>query len=325
MLGGVVDAAAGKDDLAAHRAEVDDPSRARAAHPGQHQLAHPHQPEDVGLELPADAVHRHRLDRAALAVARVVDQGADRPVLLSTSATALSIERSSVTSSAQRLAAALLQVLDRLGVARGRVTRSSRRRPSRSAVALPIPVEQPVISTGRDFSIPIAPLPSIAERGDPLIGSCHASGHLPGAGRGPGRRASPSPSCSSPTTRSSGSRRAASAARTSTSTTGGSDRAGFMIGHEFVGEVLAAGDEVEPGGGRRPGARLLLHRLRRVLLLQARGLPQVRPRHGLRPRQDARRPAGRPGRAGAGPARRTSPCARSPRASPTTSRCSPAT
>ena len=29
---------------------------------------------------------------------------------------------------------------------------------SRSAVALPIPVEQPVISTGRDFSIAIRPL-----------------------------------------------------------------------------------------------------------------------------------------------------------------------
>ena len=106
VLGRVVDAAAGEDELAAHRADVDDPALAGLAHAGQHELAHPHQAEDVGLELPADAVHRDRLDRAALAVAGVVDQGADRAVGSSTSATALAIELLVGDVERQRLAPA---------------------------------------------------------------------------------------------------------------------------------------------------------------------------------------------------------------------------
>ena len=57
------------------------------------------------------------------------------------------------------------------------------------------------------------------------------------------------------------------------------------------------------GRGRRPGARLLPGRLRRLLLLPPRRLPQVRRVADLRPRRRARRPAGHPGRARARPAR----------------------
>ena len=54
-----------------------------------------------------------------------------------------------------------------------------------------------------------------------------------------------------------------------------------------------------PRRGRRPRPRLLPQRLRDVLLLPARRLPQVRPDAGVRPRRAARRAAGHPGRAGA--------------------------
>ena len=74
---------------------------------------------------------------------------------------------------------------------------------------------------------------------------------------------------------------------------------GFVIGHEFVGEVIAAGDAVDEGGRRRPRARVLPHRLRVVLLLHARPVPQVRRGAGVRPRRDARLAPGRAGRAGA--------------------------
>ena len=52
---------------------------------------------------------------------------------------------------------------------------------------------------------------------------------------------------------------------------------------------------------RRPRARHLLHRVRRLLLLRSRGVSQVRQRPRLRPRRDARLAAGRPGRAAARP------------------------
>ena len=80
---------------------------------------------------------------------------------------------------------------------------------------------------------------------------------------------------------------------------------GFVIGHEFVGTVVAAGDEVTRVGGGRPGDRHLLHRLRRVLLLRARRLPQVRQRPRLRARRDAGLAPGRAGRDGAGPDRQS--------------------
>src|SRR5829696_2491137 len=82
VLGGVVDPATGEGELAAHRAQVDDLPGAGSSHTREDELAHPHQAEDVRLELPADAVHRDRLNRPALAVAGVVDQGTDGAVLL---------------------------------------------------------------------------------------------------------------------------------------------------------------------------------------------------------------------------------------------------
>jgi hypothetical protein len=81
VLGRVVGAASGEDELAAHRADVDDPSAAGAPHPREHQLAHAHEPEHVGLELRPQGWHRQRLERAGLAVAGVVDQRPDRAVL----------------------------------------------------------------------------------------------------------------------------------------------------------------------------------------------------------------------------------------------------
>src|SRR6185295_18999918 len=74
MLGPVVGAAAGECELAAHRADIDDPAPALTAHAGKDELAHAHQPEDVGLELRLEALRRERLDSARLAVAGVVDQ-----------------------------------------------------------------------------------------------------------------------------------------------------------------------------------------------------------------------------------------------------------
>ena len=78
---------------------------------------------------------------------------------------------------------------------------------------------------------------------------------------------------------------------------------GFTIGHEYVGTVVAAGDAVRDRRGRRPRARLLPGRLRHLLLLPPRRVPQVRRVADLRPRHGARRPAGHAGRAGARPLR----------------------
>ena len=78
------------------------------------------------------------------------------------------------------------------------------------------------------------------------IGPADARGHLPGARRGSGRRGAGARARLAPTRRSSGSRRAASAAPTSTSTTGGSRSSrASCIGHEYVGTVIAVGDEVD--------------------------------------------------------------------------------
>src|SRR3954463_8649208 len=77
---------------------------------------------------------------------------------------------------------------------------------------------------------------------------------------------------------------------------------GFTIGHEYVGEVVAAGGaggRVRGGGRgrgrRRSRARLLPGGVRAVLRLPARQLPQVRRLADLRPRGDARLAAGHAG------------------------------
>ena len=79
---------------------------------------------------------------------------------------------------------------------------------------------------------------------------------------------------------------------------------GFTIGHEYVGTVLAAGDGVTRVGRRRPRARLLPHRLRRLLVLPPRPLPPLRALAHLRARRDARLAAGHAGRDGARAERR---------------------
>jgi hypothetical protein len=78
----VAEAATGEGEPAAHRAQVDDLAPPLGAHAGEHELAHPDQPEHIRVELAADLIHRHRLDRAILAVAGVVDENADRALLL---------------------------------------------------------------------------------------------------------------------------------------------------------------------------------------------------------------------------------------------------
>jgi hypothetical protein len=82
VLGRVVVAGAGQRQLPAHGGEGDDPAVLLSPHPRQHELAHLHQPEDVGLELGADLLHRHGLDGPGLAEARVVDEHADGPFAL---------------------------------------------------------------------------------------------------------------------------------------------------------------------------------------------------------------------------------------------------
>src|SRR5829696_4605106 len=70
---------------------------------------------------------------------------------------------------------------------------------------------------------------------------------------------------------------------------------GFVIGHEYVGTVVEAGDAVtEIGVGDRVLGTYCT--AWRVLLLPPRGVPQVRRRPRIRPRCDARVAAGRPGR-----------------------------
>jgi hypothetical protein len=121
VLGRVVEAAARKGEVGTHRGDVHDPPGALRAHRGEHELAHPHEAEDVGLELAADHVERDALDRPRLAVAGVVDQRADGAVLgldgpdrLGHRGLVRDVQREQAT-------AAALEVGDRLGPPRARV------------------------------------------------------------------------------------------------------------------------------------------------------------------------------------------------------------
>jgi hypothetical protein len=116
-----VDAAAREGERPAHRRDVDDASKAPRPHRGQHELAHAHEPEHVGLELAAHLVERNALDRARLAVAGVVDQRPDGALLglhgLDRRAHRVvvgHVER-------QQPAAAVLQIGDRVGTPRAGV------------------------------------------------------------------------------------------------------------------------------------------------------------------------------------------------------------
>ena len=130
----------------------------------------------------------------------------------------------------------------------------------------------------------------------------------PSPSRPPARspsRSAPSPSCSTAATRSCASRRPACAARTCTSTTAASRSSrASRSATSTSARSSAAGDGVTPRRRRRPRARLLPHRLRRMLVLPPRPLPPLRALAHLRPRRDARLAAGHPGRDGADPERR---------------------
>ena len=84
---------------------------------------------------------------------------------------------------------------------------------------------------------------------------------------------------------------------------------GFTIGHEFVGTVIAAGEEVERVG---VGDRVLgcFHTACATCTPCLRGdYHRCRNAAHLRPRRRPRRPPGRSGRAAAGPAREPDPAA----------------
>ena len=77
-------------------------------------LADPEQPEDVGLELPADILGGDGLDRSRLGVAGVVDQHADS-ALLGADALDRGLHRLLAGDvQRERVAAELAEVLDRL-------------------------------------------------------------------------------------------------------------------------------------------------------------------------------------------------------------------
>ena len=78
----VVRGGAGKGELAAHRADVDDATASLAAHARQDEAAQLHRREHVRLELTLHTVGRDGLERTRLAVARVVDERRDEAVAL---------------------------------------------------------------------------------------------------------------------------------------------------------------------------------------------------------------------------------------------------
>ena len=121
VLARVVVAGAGEGEAPAHRGDVDDLAPALRAHRREHELAHADEAEDVRLELRADLLERDGLDRARLAVAGVVDQHADRAVLLLHGGDG-GLHRGLVGDvEGERAAARRLEVREGLGAAGGRV------------------------------------------------------------------------------------------------------------------------------------------------------------------------------------------------------------
>ena len=121
---------------------------------GQDELAHPYQPEDIGLELAAYVVHRDRLDWSALAVARVVDEHADASLLADDLVDRGRHRRLVGHVEGQGATAEVGEVGEGLESTGGGVDRRSGRRVSWSAVAPPIPVEHPVMSTAVEDARP---------------------------------------------------------------------------------------------------------------------------------------------------------------------------
>ena len=77
----VVPVAAGFAEVAGHRRHVDDASAALLPHIWKHELGEAREAEDIYVELPAGLLLGHRLERAEVAVARIVDQNVDAPLL----------------------------------------------------------------------------------------------------------------------------------------------------------------------------------------------------------------------------------------------------
>ena len=100
---------------------------------------------------------------------------------------------------------------------------------------------------------------------------------------------------------------------------------GFVIGHEYVGTVTAAGDAVErvAVGDRVLGTYCTA--CGECFFCDRGDFHKCDAGPRLRPRQDARLAPGRPGRAAPGAERRPHPARGARRGCPTTSPCSPAT
>ncbi len=231
-------------------------------------------------------LHRQRLQGARLAVAGVVDQRPDGALL--------GLDRGHRGAHRGLVGDVERQVFSRSrrGRRAARVAARSRRRSSPSpragvAVASPIPDEQPVISTAPGSSLISS---SFAFDGRTLE-SCAMRAvtfQAPGEVR---VEEVPDPRAErSPTRRSFGSRRWRLRLRPAHLPRPGPIEPGFVIGHEYVGTVVAAGDEV--GESRwRPGSGHLRTACGDCFL-RPRRVPPVRPRACLRARRHARLAAG---------------------------------
>ena len=166
VLGRVVDAAAREGELAAHRADVHDPPAALrgacpAAPAGTSAAGRRRWSRTGGARSSIGT----RLDRAALAVAGVVDERADRALGLLDRRHGRAHRVLVGHVERERAAAGAFEVLDRLGPAGGRVDGQCPRRARCSAVARPMPVEQPVIRTAlRVSAMALNPLRSARAR-----------------------------------------------------------------------------------------------------------------------------------------------------------------
>ena len=77
----MIPAAVREPDAAAQRGHIDDPSAALRAHEGQRQLRHGHCAQQVHIQLLFCFAQRHVLYRAAAAIACVVNQHVQPPLL----------------------------------------------------------------------------------------------------------------------------------------------------------------------------------------------------------------------------------------------------
>lgn len=110
-------------DLSAHGGDVDNCARTLIAHMRQGELDQPHRPKHIDLELGAGFLHRHILDRAVGAVARVVDKHVE-PVLLGDNGRNTRLHRCIIRHiHRQNTDAAAFQMLHPVDPARGGIDR----------------------------------------------------------------------------------------------------------------------------------------------------------------------------------------------------------